>query len=116
MQSAANPLLSGEYEINKDKTKFNFKTIEVKDIRDVFAKVKTTMSFGNDNIFSYLLKLALPYIGNSLAFLFNTSIETSQFSTSWKVARITPIFNDVDKTEKSNYHPHISLACQIKAI
>ena len=83
IQPAANPLLSGEYEVNKDKTKFNFKTIEVKDIRDAFAKVKTTMSFGNDNISSYILKLALPYTGNSLAFMFNTSIETSQFPNSW---------------------------------
>ena len=105
IQPAANPLLSGEYEVNKDKAKFNFKTIEVKDIRDAFAKAKTTMSFGNDNISSYFLKLALPYTGNSLAFMFNTSIETRQFPNSWKVARITPIFKDGDKTEKSNYRP-----------
>ena len=77
----------------------------MKDIRDAFAKVKTTMSSGNDNISSYFLKLSLPYIGNSLAFLFNTSIETSQFPNSWKVARFTPIFKDGDKTEKSNYRP-----------
>ena len=51
------------------------------------------------------MKLALPCIENSLAFLFNTSIETSQLPDSWKVARITPIFKDGDKTEKSNYRP-----------
>ena len=55
------------------------------------------------DISSYFMKLALPYIENSLAFLFNTSIETSQFPDSWKVARITPIFKDGDKTEKPNY-------------
>ena len=60
IQLAANPLLSGEYEVNKDKAKFNFKTIELKDIRDAFAKVKTTKSFGVGNISSYFLKLALP--------------------------------------------------------
>ena len=42
---------------------------------------------------------------NSLAFLFNTSIETSQFTDSWKVARITPIFKDGDRTVISNYRP-----------
>ena len=105
IQLAANPLLSGEYVVNKDKTKFIFKTIELKDIRDAFAKVKTTKSFGVDNISSYFLKLALPCIEISLAFLFNTSIETSQFPDSWKVARITPIFKEGDKTEKSNYRP-----------
>ena len=105
IQPAAYPLLSGEYEVNKDKAKFHFKTIELKDIRDAFAKVKTTKSFGIDNMSSYFMKLALPYIENSLAFLFNTSTETSQFPDSWKVARITPIFKDGDRTVKSNYHP-----------
>ena len=100
-----NPLLSGDYDVNKDRAEFNFKTIEVKDIRAAFAKVKTAKSFGIDNISSYFLKLALPFIGNSLAALFNTSIETSQFPDSWKVARVTPIFKEGDKTEKSNYRP-----------
>ena len=100
-----NPLLSGDYEVNKDRAEFNFKTIEVKDIRAAFAKIKTAKSFGIDNISSYFLKLALHYIGNSLAALFNTSIETSQFPDSWKVARVTPIFKEGDKTEKSNYRP-----------
>ena len=105
IQPAANPLLSGEYEVNKDRAKFRFKTIELKDIRDAFAKVKTTKSFGIDNISSYFLKLALPYIVNSVTFLFDTSIETSQFPGSLKVARITPIFKDGDRTDKSNYRP-----------
>ena len=100
-----NPLLTGEYEVNANKAKFNFKTIEVKEIRAAFAKIKTAKSFGIDNISSYFLKLALPLIENSLAFLFNTSIETSQFPDSWKVARVTPIFKDGDRTEKSNYRP-----------
>ena len=104
-QPAANPLLSGEYEVNKDKAKFHFKIIELKDIRDAFAKVKTTKSFGIDNLSSYLMKLALPYIENSLACLFSISIETSQFPDSWKVARITPIFKDGDNTVQSNYRP-----------
>ena len=51
------------------------------------------------------MKLALPFIGNSLAVLFNTSIETSQFPDSWKVARVTPIFKEGEKTNKSNYRP-----------
>ena len=105
IQPASNPLLSGDYEVNKDKAKFNFKTIELKDIRDAFAKVKTSKSFGIDNISSYFMKLALPYIENSLSFLFNTSIQTSQFPDSWKVARVTPIFKEGDKTVKSNYRP-----------
>ena len=51
------------------------------------------------------MKLAWPYIENSLAFLFNTSIDTSRFPDSWKVARITLISKDGDRTVKSNYRP-----------
>ena len=100
---APNPLLAGDYEINKHKTTFHFRTTEVQEIRDAFATVKTAKSFGTDNISSYFLKLALPLIENSLAFLFSTSIETSRFPDSWKVARVTPIFKDGDRADKSNY-------------
>ena len=81
----ANPLLSGDFEMNKTKAKFHFRTIEVHEIRDAFAKVKTAKSFGIDNISSYFLKLALPVIENSLAFMFNTSIATSMFPDAWKI-------------------------------
>ena len=59
---ASNPLLAADYEINKHKAKFRFRTIEVEEIRGAFATVKTAKSFGTDNIFSYFLKLALPFI------------------------------------------------------
>ena len=69
-----NPLLAGDYEQNKHKARFYFRTIEVQEIGDAFATVKTTKSFGTDNISTFISKLALPFIENSLAFLFNTSI------------------------------------------
>ena len=47
--------------MKKTKAKFHFRTIEVQEIRDAFAKVKTAKSFGIYNISSYFLKLALPY-------------------------------------------------------
>ena len=77
---APNPLLAGDYEIKK-----HFRTIKVQEIRDAFASVETAKSFGTDNISSYFLKLALPFTENSLAFLFNISIETSRFLTHGKL-------------------------------
>ena len=91
--SPKSPLLAGDCEINKRKAAFHFRTIEVHENRDACATTKTAKSFGTDNISNYFLGLA--------AFLLNTSIETSRFPDSWKVARVAPIFKNGDKTEKS---------------
>ena len=98
-----NPLLSGNYHISDKSGRFNFMPVNVRDIRDARAKAKIPKSFGHDNISYFFLKLALPYIQNSLAILFYTSIETSIFLDAWKLARVTPIFKEGDKDEKSNY-------------
>ena len=37
--------------------------------------------------------------------MFNTSIETSMFPDSWKIARVTPIYKNGDRADKSNYRP-----------
>ena len=102
---SSNPLLSGEYHFNDKSEKFNSKPINVQDIRDALAKAKISKSFGHDNISCFFLKLALPYIENSLAILFNTSIETRIFPDAWKLARGIPIFKEGDKDDMSNYRP-----------
>ena len=109
-----NPLLTGDYEINKDKTIIKFKTIEIRDIRVAFAKIKNSTGFGADNISSYLLKIVLPFIEKSLGLMFNTSIQTSQFPDSWKVAKVTPIFQRRRKDWKVKLSANISLACHIQ--
>ena len=81
----------------------NSAQLQVKEIRDAIAKIKTTKGFGKDNISCYFLKLAMHFIEKSFADLCNTSIETSQFPDPWKCARVTPIFKESDKAEMSNY-------------
>ena len=88
IDATPNPLLSGDYFDKNNIARFRFRTIEVQEIRDALAKTKTSKSFGNDNISCYFLKLALPFIENSLACLFNTSLVTSQFPDSWKLPEL----------------------------
>ena len=35
--------------------------------------------------------------------IFNTSIESSTIPVTWKIARVTPIYKEGEKSEKSNY-------------
>jgi len=91
LDAVPNPLLSDEATKRNSSVKFQFGSITVKEIRYAVVKIKTTKSFGKDNI-CYFLKLAMPFIEKSFADLFNTSMETSQFPDLWKCARVTPIF------------------------
>ena len=105
IEDCAKPLLTGMYTMNKCSTKFHFNNIQDQHIRDAMAKVKTSKGFGNDKISSYFLNLALPIISKSLTCLFNRSISQCKFPASWKIARVTPIFKDGDKSAKENYRP-----------
>ena len=105
IEDGYNPLILCDYLKNSNAAKFTFKSIHAQQIREAISKLKTSKSNGDDGISSYFLKLTMPYIEDSLVYLFNTSLETSQFPDPWKVARVSPIFKDGDKTERSNYRP-----------
>ena len=68
-------------------------------------QIKTTKSVGTDKISSNFLKLGMPYVSNSIAQLLNITTRNSIFPESWKTARVTPIFKEGDKSERSNYRP-----------
>ena len=76
--------------------------LHAEQIGEAIGKLRTSMSFSDDSISSYFLKQAMPFIEDSLVYLFHTSLETSQYLDPWKIARVSPIFGDGDKTEKSN--------------
>ena len=69
--------------------------------RKAIGKLKTSKSFGDNSISSFLLQLAVPFIEDSLVDLFNNSLETSQFPDPWKIARVSSVFKNGDNTEKS---------------
>ncbi|GAG77400.1 unnamed protein product, partial [marine sediment metagenome] len=45
------------------------------------------------------------YICHPLAYICNLSIFTSVFLSKWKMAKVTPIYKDGDKSDVSNYRP-----------
>ena len=103
-----NPFLSGDFSINDGEKVFNFRAInEGDDLHKGMAKMKIKKSFGNGNIWGYFLKIAFAVISSSLLKIFNVSIETNTFPYAWKIARVTPIYKEGEKSEKSNYNPFL---------
>ena len=100
----SNPLLSKEICINGNGRIFDFREINEGDIHQAVSRIKVKKSFGNDNISGYFLKIVFPYISRILKLIFNTSIETSTFPVSWKIARVIQIYKG-EKSEKLNYRP-----------
>ena len=70
IEAVSNPIVTGKYNLNPQNKHFNFKVIVVQDIREAMVKFKTSKSYGSDKISSYFLKLAIPFIERSLAFIF----------------------------------------------
>ena len=61
---------------------------------------------GLDKVSARLLRECFDLISDSLALIFNRSIETSIFPDDWKSARITPLHKKcVNRSDPSNYRP-----------
>ena len=67
--------------------------------------MKTPFGSGIDNISSFFIKLALPVLARSLAYLLNFSLQSGIFPDNWKTAKVAPIFKEDSKEERSNYWP-----------
>ena len=68
-------------------------------------KLKTSKATGPDGISPKLLKLAGKTIVPTLVDMYNYSIARSIVFSSWKTARLSPIFKKDDETVCGNYRP-----------
>ena len=67
--------------------------------------LNNSKSPGPDKIPPKLLKDAVETICQSLAIVFNASLEKGTFPDIWKVACVTPVFKSGQKSNLSNYRP-----------
>ena len=85
------------------------------EIKKLIDRLENKKSPGFDELSAKFLKLCAPYISDTLAHIFNTSISQGVYPELLKTARITPIYKKGDKCEPSNYRP-ISVLSQINKI
>ena len=78
--------------------------IAVHEVAKFMTTVQSKKSTGTDNITPYLLKIALPYIVESLTYVYNLCIEQNIFPTALKNAKVVPLPQN-DLSDPSNYRP-----------
>ena len=80
-------------------------TIIERSVQEKINKLKVNKSTGSDGISPKLLKLAGNTIVPALVDIYNYSINRRVVFSSWKMARLTPIFKKDDETDGGNYRP-----------
>ena len=60
---------------------------------------------GPDNVSSYLLKLALPYVVESLTYVYNLCIQQNTFPPVLKAAKVIPLPKVKDPSDPNNFRP-----------
>ena len=79
--------------------------IAVHEVGHFISSMKSTKSSGPDEISPKILKLSLPYIVESLTFIFNMCIEQNIFPSELKNAKVRPLPKTKDLSDINNYRP-----------
>ena len=77
----------------------------VLDVGKCISTMVNNKSTGRDNISPCLLKLALPYVVEPLAYIYNLSIQKNVFPTVLKKAKVISLPKVKDLSEPNNFRP-----------
>jgi hypothetical protein len=84
---------------------FRIPEIAVHEVGGYISSLKDKKSMGLDNINSFILKLALPFIVETLTFIYNLCILTNSFPEAWKSAKVIPLPKNNDTFDLNNFRP-----------
>ena len=88
-----------------ENTSFSILTLGHEKVEKYLKNIDITKATGVDTIGPRLLKLAAPYISESLTFICNQSIVKSVFPKKWKEGKVTPLHKNGTKDDTNNYRP-----------
>lgn len=88
-----------------DGTVFTIPEISIQYVEKFLKHINLSKATGCDNIGPRLLKIAAPYIAQSITHICNQSIKTSHFPRKWKEAKVTPLHKGGPKDDLNNYRP-----------
>ena len=89
----------------KTNKRFKFNYILRATIEFRLTKLQRSKAAGFDNLPPGLLKDSAKEISSSLCYIINRSMNTEVFLSSWKIAKVTPVYKSGCVKEIENYHP-----------
>ena len=92
--------------VNQASSCFSFQRVTQLHVSFQLNKLCKRKATGLDSVSARLLRECPDLISESLALIFNQSIDTGIFPDEWKSARITPLFKKAgSRIDPSNYRP-----------
>ena len=90
---------------DRQRPKFTLPYLTVYEVGKMITKLQSKRSCGPDNINAFILKLAVPYIVESLTYVYNQCIYKSVFPATLKMAKVVPIPKTKSPQNPSDYRP-----------
>ena len=84
---------------------FHIPLLTVYEVGKLITGLTSKKSMGPDNIPTYLLKIAIPYVVDSLTYIYNRCIQKNIFPKIFKTAKVIPLPKNTDRTDPNNFRP-----------
>ena len=91
--------------VKKASSSFQFQPISSDFVTKRIKQLKPNKAIGLDKVSARLLKDAAEVVAPSITSLFNISIQTGTYPSTWKLAKVTPLFKKGSRQDPSNYRP-----------
>lgn len=84
---------------------FSIPYISVTEVIDLILNIKNSKASGHDAINSNFLKMSVPFIAESLTYIYNLCIQQNIFPQSLKIGKVTPIPKTKELSDVNNFRP-----------
>ena len=88
-----------------DGVQFNIPEVTRDKVLKFLSNIDISKATGCDQIGPRLLKIAAPFIVDSITYICNLSIKNSFFPDKWKVGKVTPLHKSGSKDDVNNFRP-----------
>ncbi len=91
--------------ITRQDSNFSFQPVNGPMVYNLINNLSISKATGIDKISVKVLLAAASAIAPSLTDIFNMSMDSNQFPSDWKAARVTPLFKKGQRSVLDNYRP-----------